>query len=277
MAAINITANIGNKNPVVDQIRVCDGTCSYAKTIEPQTHLTVEVNATDPNGQDDLNWESLRIELYTDSDLNGDAEDWDHNTMTILDDNIWLATSNGCVQAGTIYCINIPESAWTTKFLNGDANIFIMIDDNSTAQDWNSIPAGALSINQNLTRSEDAASGTYTADPNTADNAINSSEGNAYITTTHSGNVDIDVTIRATDLNVSQTVYIGDDNQSWALQNDSSIETPFTGGQDLVMDDLNRGSYPDSNSEDVWMWLDVPDQQPAGAYTGTLTYNATAS
>ena len=277
-AAVNITATVGNVGPTVGQIQICDGTCSLTKTVDPATALTIKVVVTDPNGQGDVNTESFRIELYTDSDLNGAANSWDHNNMNLITGSTPLGTANGCTQTGTTYCITLPSTTWTTKFLGGDANIFIRVDDNSRAQDSNSLSKVALIVNSTTSRSEDATTGSYSANPSTTNNAFDNGQTvNAYIISTHNGNVDINVTVRGIDLNVSSTVYIKDNNQSWYLTDSAASSTPFTGANVTVKGNFTRGTYPTSNTQNVYYWLDIPDQQQAGSYTSTLTYGSTAS
>ncbi len=276
-AVVNITATVGNVAPSVGQIRLCDGTCALSKTVDPGTELTIEVTITDPNGVGDINTESFYLEIYTDGDANGAGEDWDHNNLYLPTDAISLGTANGCTQWSSVYCITLPTTTWTTKFLNGDANIFIMVDDNSSAGDFNFLTAGALVVNPITSRSEDSTSGTYSGNPNTANNAITTDQTNAYVISTHNGNVNIDVTVRATDLNISTSVYIGDDNQSWHPTDDGPGSTAFTGAADTVKTAWGRGTYPTSGVQNIYYYLDIPDQQPSGDYTGTLTYNSTAS
>ena len=265
-----------NNPPNVGQIQLCDGTCGLSKTVDPATELTVKVIVTDPNGQGDVNTESFHVELYTDSDTNGSSEDWDHNNLELLTDPISLGTANGCTQIGSTYCITLPSTIWTTKFLNGDANIFIRVDDNSSAQDFNFLTAGALVVNAITSRSEDSTSGTYSAAPNTANNAITTDQTNTYVISTHNGNTDINVTVTGSDIT---TIYftIEDGNQSWHLTNVVGESTPFTGGADTVKSNWGRGTDPTSATQNVYYYLDIPDQQPAGDYTSTLTYNSTSS
>ena len=99
---------------------------------------------------------------------------------------------------------------------------------------------------------------------------------NAYITSTHNGNVDLDVTADQSDL-VSGDDTIGDGNVSWYLSDEAGSSTPFTGGADEVTGDWARGTDPDSATFDLYMWLDIPANQPAGEYAGTLQILASAS
>ena len=279
---IIVQTKVNNSSPVVGKIMICDSDCSLSKTIDPGISFTIDVNITDPNGYNDLNTESISVELYAANDLNGCIPNWDCNVLNILDSNIWLGTANGCTHAPAVgtYCITLGSNVWTTKFLNGDANIYISIDDNSGAFDSNALTAGNLIINPNINISEDTTSGTYSGAPNTSDiNFTSTQTGFSYVDTNHNGNCNIDITIRATDLNISSTVFIGDDNQSWHLTNFAGSSTAFTGTADTVLADWNRGNLvtSDSNSQVVYTWLDVPNQQQVGDYEGTLTYGSSAS
>ncbi len=266
-----------NYAPSVGEIQVCDGSCGLVKSLAPESPFTVRAVIEDRDGQNDLNTESFHVEFYTASDVNGSSEDWDHNTMTILDDPVSLGNGNGCVQSGSVYCINVPGSSWTTKFLNGDANLYVRVDDNSEARDWNALTSGTLSVQGVTSRAEDSTAGTYNADPGTPDNAFESTEtGNEYILSTHTGNLNLDVTVFATDLNTIE-FNIKDENQSWHIFNVVGDSTPFTGSHDTIISNWTRGTYPDLNTQEVYYWLDVPSGTPKGAYTGFLTYDSQQS
>jgi hypothetical protein len=81
-AAVNVTATVGNEKPTVGQIQLCDGTCAITKSLDPATQFTVKATITDPNGQEDLNLSTLRLEFYTTADDNGGTADWDANTLS---------------------------------------------------------------------------------------------------------------------------------------------------------------------------------------------------
>jgi|GEM_PF-4469528 len=271
-------------SPTVGQLRICDGTCALSKTIDPQTAFTVEATISDPNGYSDINTESIKLELYSFYDRNGCTENWDCNRLAMRDDNISLGTRNGCTHSPStnVYCINVPVSAWSTKFLNGDTNIYVRVDDNDTAgvnthrMDANWLrDHNAFTVNANLTRSEDTTSGTYSGAPATTYNAFDSGQTvNAYIISTHSGNVTMDVNLTGTDLNISATVFIGDGNETWNIANATAGSTPISPVSTAAVGDWNRGSYPDSNTQNIWYWLSIPNQQQNGSYTGTITYSS---
>jgi len=235
---------------------------------------------TDPNGQSDINTESFRVILFHNTDVNSCTEDWDCNAMTLLDDNISLFTANGCTQGGSVYCINVPKSAWTTKFLHGDVNIYVAVDDNSGGFDSNHLDKNAFTIVKTSGRTEDTGNATYSAAPNTTDNKItNTTTSNNYVETTHNGNANIDVTLRATDLNVDASTFIGDGNQSWSLNEDNNGpgSLPFSGPDVTVMADWDRGTYPTSSSLRLYYYLDIPLGTKAGDYNGAIIYGSSAS
>jgi hypothetical protein len=287
---VTITATVGNYVPQVRQIRICNGTCAVTKAslIAAGDFFTIEVNATDPNGIADINTQSFRITMFhggVDTNTCGGTEDWDCNILYLArkDDNIKLATANGCTQTydnnSIIYCINIPANAWTLKFLNGDVNLYVAVDDNAGGYDMNAVDKNAFTIAKTFSTTEDVPSGTYSGNPNTLNNAFVSSLANAYVQSTHNGNADINVTVRASDLNVSSSIYIWDDNESW--KRDSSAPTTsetFNHAFDAnVRTDWNRGTYSTSAVTRIFYWLDIPAFQPSGSYTGTLTYGSAAS
>ena len=276
-----------NSPPNVGMIQVCDGTCALGKTLDPATAFTVEVAVTDSDGRADVNTESFRVELYTDSDLNGAAESWDHNTMflNIPNDRLVLGTANGCVQAGSTYCITIASTSWSLKFLQGDANIYVSVDDNSHARDYNFLGAGALSVTAQIGTSQDTTSGTYNSTPGTNDTNFLSGQTspNTYIRTTHNGNVTLDLNVVGQHFVVTGATNTGatikDGNQTWRRALNLAVGSiAFTAGAQTIVDDLfGRGTYSDSNTVDVYYWLDIPAEQLPGVYDSNLTYGTKQS
>jgi len=287
-AIVTISATVGGVAPTVGRIRICDGVCDINKNgvlaFSATQAFTLEVTVTDPNGASDINTQSFRVTIFTYQDLNSNAEDWDHNSLFLkkADDNLSLGTSNGCTQSGNVYCIRIPAAAWKDKFMWGDVNIYVAVDDNSGKYDENAVDRNALMLSKVLNRSEDTTSGTYSGDPNTTNNAFdNASTVNAYIKTTNNGNVSLTVTGNGSDFNAlpyssfNMQYIIKDANQSWYLSNAPTSSTPFTGSAANLTTSFHRGISPDSNYFDLYLWLDVPTLQPSGAYDGNIAYNQT--
>ena len=270
-AVVNITATVGNGAPSVGDIQLCTGECGYGKVLDPAMVYVVQVTITDPNGQEDLNLASLRVEWYTTADSNGGTPDWDANTLSSPP----TGTDDGCVQAGNTYCLQVEGTYWTTKFAEGLMDVYVYVEDNAGAFDSNEAVAIAT-VNKAYGTAQDTTSGTYTGTPDSANNPFDSGQTvNAYIITTHTGNCNIDVTAQQTDLTY-QTNTIGDGNMSWYLTNEAASSTPFTGGEDAVESAWARGADPTSAVFNLWMWLDIPFNQPKGEYLGTLTYKSSA-
>ena len=275
-----------NSPPNVGMIRLCDGTCALSKTLDPATAFTVEVAVPDQDGRADVNTESFRVELYTDSDLNSAAESWDHNTMLLNypRDRLALGTANGCVQAGSIYCITVASTGWSLKFLPGDANIYVSVDDNSHVMDYNFLGAGALSVTTQIGTSQDTTSGTYSGDAGTSDtNFLSVQTSSRYIGTTHNGNVTLDLNVVGQHFVITGVTNTGatikDGNQTWRRAvNLAAGSTAFTAGAQTIVDDFfARGTYSDSNTVNVYYWLDIPLGSAAGVYDSNLTYGAKQS
>jgi len=273
-ADVNISADVGNDPPTVGLIQLCEGTqCSLIadvdNAIDPASQFTIEVTVTDPNGQSDINTESFRLEWYATSDANGSGDDWDAVTL----DPPTLGTRDQCVQTGSIYCLQVDTSDWTTKFIAGLGDVYVYVADNTGEIDSNEAVA-LFTVNSSYGTVEDTTAGTYAGNPNTTDNAFTSTQtAENSIESANNGNVDINITAQQTDL-TSGGDTIGDANISWYSADDAGSSTPFTGGTDLVIGDMNRGNAVAQTSAlfNLWMWLDIPQDQPAGTYTGTLTY-----
>ena len=288
-AIVTVQATVGNRGPDVTRIRICISSCDLNVAIEPGTAFTIEVNATDPNGWRDINTESFKIELYTATDLNGAAESWDHNTMLLNypRDRLVLGTANGCTQnpATGIYCITVQSTSWGVHFLSGDANIYVSIDDNSKTEDYNFLPTHSMGVAIQIGRSEDTTSGTYNGNPADIDLNFTSTQTspNKYIRTTHNGNVTLDLNVIGQHFVVTTGSNIGatikDANQTWRRGFSLAVgSTAFTAGTQTIVDDfLARGTYPDSNTVDMYYWLDIPAEQLSGVYDSNLTYGSKQS
>ena len=270
-APVSLTASVGNAKPDITTIEICDGTCSFAKALDPATAFTLKVYATDPNGATDIN--RFDVEFYTTADTNGGTADWDANRVYSLQST---ASSQGCTEGSNYYCLVVPATSWTTKFLKGGADVFARVFDDSDDQDANE-SIGVLTVNATYGTSQDTTSGTYTGSPNTTANPFLSGQtANANVGTTHNGNTDINVSVVATNLTKgSDTITVG--NLKWYLSNTYGSSSSFTGGTDDVQTVWGRGTDPTSATFDLWNWLDIPVSTPAGAYTGTYTYGSVAS
>jgi len=266
-----------NNPPIVGQLQFCDGSCTLRDTdgIDPATAFTIQANISDPNGNADINTETFRVTLFHNTDVNTCSEDWDCNAMTVMDDALWLGTQNGCTQSGNTYCINIPATSWTTKFMWGDLNIYVAVDDNAGAYDSNAIDVNTTFANKMINLSEDTTTGTYAGAPDSNNNAFTSTQtSNSYVETTHSGNLALDLNVLASLFwNSSTLTTMGWENESWDDSNVAS-ESVFTGANDSIKTDFNRGVYPTSSTFHTYLWLDVPGAQLSGSYDGNLTFGA---
>lgn len=270
-ADVSITATVGNQAPTITFVNVCDGTCAATKSLAPATDVTIEVTVTDPNGAADIDTAEFSVEIYKGADTNGGTPDWDAIVVAATS-----GTRDGCTEAGTTYCLQVDTGDWTTKFLAGTADVYVYAQDNSAAPDSDE-ETGAITVSSTTGFTPDATTGTYSGSPNTTDNAFDNGQTvNAYVETTHNANVNIDVTADQSDLTDGGDT-IGDDNVSWYLSDDAGSSTPFTGGADAVNSTWGRGTDPTSATFNLYMWLDIPANQPAGAYTGTLQILASAS
>ena len=281
LGVVNVTATVTGIAPKIHSIEICDGTCALNKTIDPATAFTLRVNIGDPNGQGDINTQSFRVTLFNYLDVNSCTEDWDCNAMKLTTDAIFLGSANGCTQNidANIFCINLPATAWTAKFLWGDVNIYVAVDDNTGLYDSNAVDRNALTANKLLNRSEDTTSGTYSGAPSQANVAFNSTQtSKPYIVTQHTGNIGIDLNIVPSLFWKSATdYYIGEGNQSWDKNGIVANEVAFTAGQNVVKTDFNRGVYPTNSQQYIWFWLDIPTGQPSGNYDGNMTYGTKIS
>jgi hypothetical protein len=159
--------------------------------------------------------------------------------------------------------------------LAGTADIYVRVDDNSGLQDYNEA-VEILTVNDSIGHTEDATTGTYSGNANTTANAILTDQSKAYTITTHNGNVDMNLKITATDLNIGVNgIAVG--NQKWKLTDEYATSTPFTGAADVVKTVFGRGTDPTSAVQNIYHWLDIPALQPSGQYAGTLTYASVKS
>jgi len=266
-SAVNLTATVGNQAPTVGEIKICDGTCAYTKAIAPATAFTVQVAVTDPNGQSDVNATGFALYLYTTADTSGSSEDWD---MVKLDaGEVSTGTADGCTEAGSTYCLAFGGGDWTTKFLKAGADVYVIAKDNTGATD-NNEAVNFITVSASVGSSQDATTATYSGDPDSTNNAMTTSEALAYIITTHNGNSDLNVTCAMSALQKG-----GDEMVSQQMHWDNEgtpAGTPFDGDPNPVQTDWSRGTDPTSATFNLYTWLNVPADQPAGEYTGTFTF-----
>lgn len=265
--AIDVNANVGNATPVISEgsIMFCDGTCSSTKSVDPATDLTVSVEITDPNGQADIDASTLALIISS------SPSSWDR----VIASPVSHGTRDGCVEDGNVYCLQVDTTDWTTKFVAGVTTVTIDVSDVS-AEPATQAESSGLTINATVGISNDATSGAYSGQPASTDEIL-TSEAKTYITTTHNGNVDLNVTVTATAFSDAVHTDIPVGAQKWDLTGTVGSATPFTGSADLVNSTWGRGTNPVSATMDLSLWLDIPAGQPAGAYLGTLTYNSVAT
>jgi hypothetical protein len=265
---IYLTETPANSAPVIGIILFCDGTCSSTKSVDPATDLTISVEITDPNGQSDVDATTLALIISS------NPSNWDR----IIASPVSHGTRDGCVEDGNIYCLQVDSTDWTTKFVAGVTSVKIDVSDTS-AEPATQVESSGLTINATVGIVNNATSGSYTGLPAVPYNtvAILTNESNPYITTTHNGNVNINVKITATALSDSVHTDIPISAHYWSLTSDSRDASQFTGNADSIKSNWERGSDPISSTADVYMWLNIPASQPAGVYTGTLTYSSEAA
>jgi len=264
-ADVTITATVGNQAPTITFVNVCDGACEAQNTLAPATDVTIEVTVTDPNGADDIDTATFSVEIYTTGDVNGSGADWDAIVVSAT-----AGTRDDCDQAGDTYCLQVDAGDWTTKFLAGNADVYVYVTDDSGAMS-SAEETDAIIVDATEGLTSDATTGTYSGSPDSTDNVfVSEIASNPYIVLTHNANVDLLVTADQENLDGSGAIYIGDDNVSWNLVADGATSTAFTGSADTVMAEYSRGIDSDSNTLNVWMYLDIPADTPADDYVGTL-------
>lgn len=274
-AAVDVTATVGNGAPVISEgsILFCDGNCETTQSVDPATNLTVSVEITDPNGTADINLDTLKLSINS-MEAGSDFGFWD----TIVLSAVSHGTRDGCTETGNTYCLQVDTTDWTTKFIAGSASAIIDVNDNSGVSATQVVNDSGLTINATVGISNDSTSGAYSGNPADGNIAI-ALDGNSaknFITTTHNGNVAIDITITGTALvDGSNSIAVG--NQKWGAPDAPELATPLTGGADSMFTNWSRGTSPTSGSLPFGFYLDIPAGQPAGAYLGTLTYNSSAA
>jgi hypothetical protein len=264
---LTVSATVLSSPLSVGEIQVCDGTCDYTKSIAPATEFTIKAEITG----DDINTTGFDAYFYQTADTNDSETDWDNIKLYGLTG----ATANGCVQTGSTYCLTITNDLWTTKFLDGLANIWVKAKTNTGEEDFNE-SIEALTIGNSTGVTSDAPTAIYAIVPNTVQNAIYTSEGNAYFLLTHNGNINLDL-----DTNGDNFVYeensIDKTNQKFNDEDIYGEATAITGETQIIKSNLTRGTYPTSSTHQEWFWLDAPDQLARGNYTTTLIFGGVAS
>lgn len=289
-----VTATVGNENPIIVDINICDGNCGKYKEISPGSEFVIAVAARDPNGLDDINWDATEIEIYTTSDTNADANSWDHIILKMSDGSLTqVSEAYGCIAARhgseqppyDLNCFKIEASDWTVKFLEGGADVYVKIYDEYTTPASSELELAYVANSNGIEVlgttgiTLDTQTGTFSGSPNSQDNAFTSGQtGNGYIKVTHNGNQDLNLGMEVSDL-TSDIYTIWDSNISWYLSNDTTNSEPFTHGdaRDTIIGKWERGTCPDANTTNIYTWLDIPPGTPAGDYNGIFTITSEES
>jgi len=277
--ACSVQANV---TPVINYIRVCspETGCGSNRSLDPASLFYLDVNAFDPD--DDLNWNATSFEIYTASDSNGDSADWDHATISSGDAN-FQSSGYGCTEGtgsnGTSKCIAVNASQWSSKFIPGGAKVFVKVFDNDSSYygtlllDYNEGVSGILVNSLGPAFNSDSGIFWEELSPGTTGNPVLSSDTNeAFITVTHTSNASFDYNIAFCNL-ASGSDLITASNIGWSLSS-SPPGTAFTGATDSILMAFARGTYPNNNSVDLYLWSAVPEGTPAGTYSCSYTEEA---
>lgn len=265
--SLSVSATVSLAPIIVGEIQICDGTCAYTKSIDPATEFTVRAVATGG----DLNTDSFDVYFYQTSDTNSCSVDWD----CIQKFAITGATANGCEQTGDVYCLTIPSTDWSTKFISGDADFWVRAEGIGGSDDFNE-SVGTLTINTSTGTIVDTSAATYSIVPDTAQNAILTDQANAYIISTHNGNVNLDLDVNGDDFSDNGNT-IDKSNQKFNTTDNYGGATAIDGTPQNFLSNWVRGTHPSSSIQNLWFWLDCPALQPAGDYNSTLTFGSEAS
>lgn len=268
---ITVSADITASPITVGELQLCDGTCADTKSINPALEFTVKITATGGEGES-IDTDAFDLYFYQSADTNNSSTDWDN--IKLLSQTT-AGHANGCVEAGTTYCLTVQASDWTEKFKAGTADIWVKAID--TAGDEAFIESlEALTVGETNGVLSDSSTATYDAMANTTQNAILTDQTNAYITLTSNANVPIDIDLNGYNF-ISGENTITKGNQKFNSENNYGEATAITGNTQEIKSALSVGTYPVSSTHNEWLWLNIPDQQPFGEYTSTLTFTSEAS
>jgi hypothetical protein len=181
------------------------------------------------------------------------SNDWDCKvgSLSYVSGNTWAGYASGLTKD--------TSGTWTCKVTDSGSTL-------SQTTTMNEITGSSII----------STTGIYSGLPNTTNNPILMSDGNAYFTVYNTGNVSIDV--KATGNNFvfgANTIALS--NQKWALTNDSGAATIYTGSLDTLKTSLVAGTYPTSGSQFVYEWLDIPVSKLPGTYTSVTVVEVSQS
>ena len=252
--------------PSIEEILICQSSsCSYQKSLDPATQFTVKIKATG-----DLNVSDFDLNILSQTKENA----WDFIELKNVDGN--SADSDGCIRGSDYYCLKVNSLDWTIKFKSGNTDVNVIGYNNGRTQSDSNASLNSISVNQTTGITADATSGTYSGQPNTTANAILTNLANNYILITHNGNADLNTNVQCTDLTKGGDT-IDKSNEKFNNFNVYLTSTACDGTAQIFLSNWTRGTYPTSNSQNHYLWLDMPNNTPVGNYTGTLTYNSVAS
>lgn len=272
---INYVSNVPqNEKPEILDMNICKENCKKTQMIVPGIDsfvLQIEIN--DPNGNSDINWESATLQIYTASDNNEDSDDWDHITLN----EFTSSETEGCEIISDINCILINANDLSTKFLKGGADIYFKISDYSGEsvtyelnyfKDENNLDINGLNIQNTTSISIDVSQGYFSGDPGEENIPIITDKETNYIVVVNNSNSDVNLFFLINDfIGISDFPITGFE---WNNSN-LAVGNNFENERNILIENWNRGAYPDSNSQNIYLWLDMPPVS-SGEYTGSFSF-----
>ncbi len=273
---IEYSQNISeNSEPEILSLNVCKESCDIAKNILPGIDsFVIKAQISDADGEEDLNFESAIIKIYN-SNYTEDSEDgWDHITLT----NLVNYDDEGCITNDDYYCFLVYSDDLSQKFISGETNVFFSIKDNSNIdanyeleylEDENGLFTSGIFMESILNLSIDSLEGSFSGDPGDEDVELFTDNELNYIIVQNNGNCDVNLFLVSENL-INSEYELPITSFEWNLVN-SPINNRLAEDGTLLINNWSRGTYPDDNSQNIYLWLDIPSVIP-GDYTGTFTF-----
>ena len=255
---IVITATITGSTPVIIHLNFTSNETAGLK-LAPGTLQTITVLVYDQNGDDDLypsTSSSINVWCYPAGGSKQDSNDWDHWYNTSAN----YTTYNSTVRNFTITHIADTHAANGTWTCNVTVFDITGLGDSATAD-------FTVDTRSGITLS--STTGSVSGNPGQDDIVV---VGNSPQNITHDGNVNLTITIQGTN-------FIGQNNANWTISvgnlthariNDALSSIPLFTSPTTIETLFGRGTYPDANVSNRYLWLDLPYIKAQG-YVGNVT------
>jgi len=249
----NFTTEEGNTAPLVKSIELS------SSPLAPGTTQTIKIKVKDKEGADTI--KEINVTIWNDeTSKEKSKDDWDHYT---LENGTWDSMKN--INSTTDeYKFNVVINKHA---LNGTYTVKAYVEDEEETRDSNETKFEVLTRTGVVLDTL-----TLTVSGKAGEKGVLFNEGPQNIT--HDGNVNQEIYINGTNLAGPENIAVN--NITYSDNLGTPMEYRMT-SQEVLFNELspmNRGTYPESTTKQVYHWLDYPLGIKTGDYRGIIVIKA---